>query len=64
MNGGGDAHDDFEQRIRKRTRRIFDEADKNHDGCVTFDELVNVCLRNPDVYNMIVCTSKPAHKRR
>lgn len=55
----GDEHNSvLEEKIKARAKRVFDLVDKNHDGQVTVDELVNVCMRNPDVYNMVVSTTK------
>lgn len=53
-------------KIKARAKRVFELVDKNHDGQVTVDELVNVCMRNPDVYNMVVSTAKatPATRRK
>ncbi|KAF6030790.1 ncs-2 [Bugula neritina] len=47
-----------DEKIRSRARHVFDQVDKNHDGQVTVDELVNVCMRNPDIYNMIISSTK------
>lgn len=59
----GEAHADTEKRIQARARRVFELVDKNHDGYVTVDELVNVCMRNPDIYNMVISTSKASRKK-
>lgn len=53
-----------DEKIKARARRVFDLVDKNHDGQVTVDELVNVCMRNPDIYNMVISSTKPVPKRR
>lgn len=60
---GGEAQIDTDKKIRARARRVFEMVDKNHDGYVTVDELVNVCMRNPDVYNMVISTSKISSKK-
>lgn len=54
LNGESAAGPDVEEKIRKRARKIFDIVDKNKQGYVTVDELVHVCLRQPDVYNLVV----------
>lgn len=53
-----------DEKIRARARRVFDLVDKNHDGQVTVDELVNVCMRNPDVYNMVISSTKAVPKKK
>ena len=54
----------MDEKIRSRARRVFDLVDKNHDGQVTVDELVTVCMRNPDIYNMVVSSTKSAPKKK
>lgn len=55
---------DVDGRIKARAKRVFQLVDNNHDGYVTVDELVNVCMRNPDVYNMVISTSKVNPKKK
>ena len=66
MLQGDEQNKVLEDKIKARAKRVFELVDKNHDGQVTVDELVNVCMRNPDVYNMVVSTAKttPGAKRK
>lgn len=64
MAGRDSANPKMDEKIRARARHVFDLVDKNHDGQVTVDELVNVCMRNPDVYNMVISSTKSAPSRK
>ncbi|XP_067938068.1 neuronal calcium sensor 2-like [Watersipora subatra] len=52
-----------EEKIKARAKRVFDRVDKNHDGQVTVDELVNVCMRDPEIYNMVISSTKTSGKK-
>lgn len=53
----------IEEKIKERAKKVFDLVDRNHDGQVTVDELVNVCMRNPDIYNMVISSTKTGPKK-
>lgn len=54
LSGKDSVTPESEERIRKRAKTIFDIIDQKKQGYITVDELVYICLRHPDVYNMVI----------